>query len=150
MTDQMLPKFSFDEYYSMLKEYVESPSAREALALYDAEYAAGRGSLYTTGSEVATDANSDFIIVGWNILARHGWPTYKEAIELQENEGLLDITAMGTSFSHNARRLIRKEPESPYQDQDFDIDNRSSVLEYLKLVMRDRSRYQIYELPGDE
>lgn len=150
MSEKMPRKFTFDEYYEMLKEYVTHPKALEALALYDAEYAAGRGWVYQGGSELATDANTDFIVVGWSILGKHGWPTYSEALELQKNEGLENITTMGTSFSHVARRLIRKEPESKYPDRSFTIKDKESVLEYLVLRLQECSKYELYDLQEGE
>lgn len=150
MNDKMPPKFSFDKYYALLREYAANPKTRAVLDLYDAEYAAGRGWLYTGGSEIATDAMSDFVAVGWEILVKHGWPTYSEAVKLQREDGLRYILSMGTSFSLAARRLIRKEPESEFPEKDFNLDDKDSVLEYLRMLMVLSGKFQIYKLPEEE
>lgn len=147
MSSNVPRTFPFDEFYEMLKEYVSDPKAREALALYDAEYAAGRGGVYDTGSEVATDANSDFIAVGWSILSKHGWPTYWEALAMQRTSGNQDVIYKGNTFPQIARELIRTGPESKFPDKKFSIDDEASVEELLRLRMQNSSKYEIYTLP---
>jgi hypothetical protein len=73
MADIELPRpFAFDEFYAMLKKYVNDPKAREALANYDAEAIEGRGQLddSSTSSELAYDADGIFQQIGWSILVR--------------------------------------------------------------------------------
>jgi hypothetical protein len=149
MTKNAPPKFRFEEFYEMLREYVSNADALEALALYDSEYAAGRGWVYDTGSEVATDANSDFIMIGWSILVKHGWPTYKEALELRRNGCWRDITTVGTSFAHIARRVIRDGPERSFPHLVVDINDQDSIIEFLRLRQQEFSDCKLYELPGE-
>jgi hypothetical protein len=148
--NQRIQKFSFAEFHEMLKEYVADPKARDALARYDAERAAGRASLYETGSECATEANSDFIAVGWTILAEHGWLTMQDLLALEGSEEFHELLLQGNSFSQIARRLIRVEPESDFKERFFDIDSGASVLELLRLRTKQNSKYEIYDLPGVE
>lgn len=144
-------KFTFDEYYALLKEYVKDPKAREYLAIYDEEYAAGCGELHeTTCSELAHNAFYDFRGVGLSILAKNGWPTYREARELRKQPGLDGLTMMLSEFPRLARRLIRKEPESPFPDRDFDIDDPESMKQCLELWEKDSPEYQIYDLSEGE
>lgn len=82
------PKFSFDEFYEMLKEYVHDPEAREALATYDAEDVAGHGELSNASvcSDLAFDSFGTFKMIGWSILVKHGWPTYWDMIQATKQD----------------------------------------------------------------
>ncbi len=150
-------KFRFDEFYEMLKEYVHDPKARQALMTYDAEFGAGRGYLNDSSmcSELAFDSYLDFKGVGWSILAKHGWPTYGQII--QSTKGNVElrtkIQAAGMTFIEFGRRLIRKEPYEKgwlFQDEDFNIDNRASILRLLKITENIYPHNLPYTLTGDE
>jgi len=147
---QMPRTFTFDEFYELLKEYVKDTKAREALAVYDAENAADRGWGHADFSEVAHRALADFSIAGWNILAKHGWPTYREAVEMQKAPEAGEILLKGNEFPRITRRLIRKEPGSPFPDEEIDLYNEERIRKFLSLWMSKYPDNQIYDLPGDE
>ena len=128
---KMPRKFTFDEYYELLKEYVNDPEARKALEVYDAEYAAGRGRDHADYSEKAHDAIWDFIIAGWDILSKRGWPTYKEAIELSKEPGMKKLREMANEFPRLARRLIRVEIGSPLPLVEVNFEDKESVRKFL-------------------
>ncbi len=155
---KMPPKFTFDEYYEMLKEFVNDPKAREALTTYDSEDAAGRGELLDGSqcSELAFESYSDFKIAGWNILAKNGWPTYRQVVNIKDMERRFDVFHSGDTLWKLTRRLIRKEPKQKgwdFQDYDFEIKDRKSVLCLLKMWHKRYSKHT--EMPyfltaGDE
>lgn len=154
---QMPRKFTFDEFYEMLKEYVSNPRAQEALAVYDPEYVAGRGNLLDNSqcSEVAHEAYGNFKAIGWSILARHGWPTYAQIIKSSEHDAELrhKVESAGTTFINVARRLIRNEPDGwgwPFQDEDFHIGDPDSVLKLLRMWSAIHPNNLPYVLVGDE
>jgi hypothetical protein len=136
---KMPRKFTFDEFYEMLKEFVNDPKARAALATYDAEGIAGRGrDLGSEESDLSWDSWGIFSSIGYSIMHKSGWPSYSEIIENTKNDyelrsklcrGLGFIVCVG-------RRLIRKEVWEKgwdFQDEDFDINDRASVLRLLQL-----------------
>ena len=155
MEFKMPRKFTFDEFYGMLKEFVNDPKARELLATYDAEDAEGRGDLLDGSqcSELAFDAHSDFTMVGWNILVKNGWPTYLEVTKIPNSNVKLDVMSIGNTFWKIGRRLIRKEPNQKgwdFQDEDYDIDDRASVLQLLKRWVKTYPFEMPYELTFEE
>jgi hypothetical protein len=135
----MMPRpYSANELYEMLDELVKNDEARTHLSVYDEELRAGRGNLLDGSqcSELAFDSFSNFKAIGWSILAEHGWPSYLQVSKMPDAEEQLKITRAGTTFINLGRRLIRREPEPwgwPFQDEDFDIDDRASVLKLMKL-----------------
>jgi hypothetical protein len=154
---KMPRKFTFDEFYEMLKEYVNDPKARALLATYDAEDAEGRGELSMTScSDLAFDSYSDFKMMGWAILAKNGWPIYREIVKMKNMERRFDLFHSGDTVWKVARRLIRKEPKQKgwdFQDYEFDINDRKSVLSLLKMWQKKYSKHT--EMPyfltaGDE
>lgn len=139
---EMPAKFSFDEFYEMLKELVNDPEARECLAAYDAEANAGRGQVDdSTASDLAHDSLDRFNSLSWSVMVAHGYPTYGEMIEMTKDNFELreDFWTFGGIFRGIAKRLIRKTDgylkwlQEDFQDQEFDINDRSSVLRLLKL-----------------
>jgi hypothetical protein len=154
---KMPSKFTFDEFYEMLKEYVNDPKARELLAIYDAEDAKGRGELSDTScSELAFDSYADFRMMGWAMLAKNGWPTYLEVIKIPNFQSRSLIESNGNNIWKIARRLIRKEPKQKgwdFQEYEFDVNDRQSVSSLLKMWQKRYSKHT--EMPyfltvGDE
>ncbi len=151
---KMPPKFTFDEYYEMLKEFVNDPKVREYLAIYDAEDAAGRGELLDRSqcSELADESHSTFEWMGRSILVANGWPNYPDILKISDVNLKLDVMSMGNTFWKIGRRLIRKEPTQKgwdFQDEDYDISDRGSVLRLLKRWAK-VSKLIPYELTFDE
>jgi hypothetical protein len=165
MAEIELPRpFAFDEFYAMLKKYVNDPKAREALADYDAEAIEGRGQLddSSTSSELAYDADSIFHQIGWSILVSHGWPIYYEMIQStgQNHELQMEFLSTAAKFRSIAKLLIRgsKEDDLPrwlregdtLPDKDFDIHNPASVLRLLRMWSEKHPRYLPYTLTAPE
>ena len=131
-------KFTFDEFYDLLKQFVNDPRVRELLATYDAEDAKGLGNLLDGSqcSDLAFESHSAFRMAGWHLLAKHGWPSYKEGTEMQDRDLWWEIRSEGDQLWRIGRRLIRKEPNEPwwgFQEYDFDIDDRDSVRSLLTM-----------------
>jgi hypothetical protein len=134
---KMPRKFTFDEFYEMLKEFVNDPKARAALATYDVEDAEGRGDLLNGSlcSDLAFNAYADFRAIGWSILVKNGWPPYVEVIKITDYSLRSTIQSTGYQIWKIGQRLIRKEPVQKnfgFQDQGYDINDRASVLRLLK------------------
>ncbi|WP_428685588.1 hypothetical protein [Sphingopyxis sp.] len=137
------PRFAFDEFYKMLHQYVNNPEARSALATYDAEDVAGRGELATPTdrsvcSELAYESFHEFERIGFQIMYEHGWPTYSQIVKTTTNdpERRQDLCKPLYDFRNIALRLIQKHDtrwSSSFRDEDFDINNRVSVLKLLKM-----------------
>jgi integrase len=155
---KMPRKFTFDEFYEMLKEYVNDPKARELLAIYDAEDAEGRGELSDTScSELAFDSYADFRGIGWAILAKHGWPTYYQIIENTKEDFELrqKLCRPYYNFVTIARRFIRREKTVWMKrmeflpDQDFDVNDQESVTRFMKMYVEKYPRISPYTLVGE-
>jgi hypothetical protein len=155
---KMPRKFTFDEFYEMLKEYVNDPKARELLAIYDAENAEGRGELSDTScSELAFNSYADFQGIGWAILAKNGWPTYSQVIKNTKHDFELrrELCKPYYEFVSFARRLIRREKTiwmkrlEIFPDEDFDINSGESVLKFMKLWTEKYSNNSPYKLIGE-
>ena len=165
MADIELPRpFAFDEFYVMLKKYVNDPKAREALANYDAEAIEGRGQLNdsSTSSESAYNADVIFQQIGWSILVSHGWPIYYDMIQStgQNHEFQMELLSIAANFRSIAKLLIRgcKEDDLPrwlregdtFPDKDFDIYDPASVLRLLRMWSEKHPRHQPYTLTASE
>lgn len=152
---QMPRKFTFDEFYNMLKEFVNDPKVREYLAIYDAEDAEGRGELLD-GSQcsfLAEDSHSMFISIGWSILVKNGWPNYGMVVKISDVNLRLDVMSIGNTIWKIGRRLIRKEPRQKgwdFQDVDYDINDRESVLRLLRQWAKAYKFEMPYELTFEE
>jgi hypothetical protein len=152
-------KFTFDEFHEMLKEYVNDPKAREALATYDAEANAGRGDLSATScSDLASESYGEFQAIGWSILVKHGWPTYYQMIEATKQNHDLRMLFIGTGnvFRGIAKRLIRKTSgyarwlQESFQDEEFDVHNKMDILRLLKMWADKYPTELPYTLTGNE
>lgn len=148
-------KFAFDEFYGILKEFVNDPEDREYLAVYDAEANAGRGQLDdSTASELAAESQEMFRVLSWRILQKYGYPSYYELIQSTKNnfKHRQNVLSFEGSFRGIAKRLIRKTDgylrwlQEDVQDEDFDIDDKSSVLRLLKM-WEEKKRQMGIEVP---
>ncbi|MEP1834640.1 MAG: hypothetical protein ABJL57_13330 [Hyphomonas sp.] len=160
MTEQnfdMPPKFAFDEFYEMLKEYVTDQKAREALFTYDQEDMADRGNLLDSSmcSDLAYESYRTFAGAGWRILSQNGWPKHYQIIESTKGDmkKRRKYQSLAGDFIRIARRVIRKEPiERPsweFQDWDIDIMDKENIKEFLKARAGKYPQFSPYEIGDD-
>ena len=142
-------KFTFDEFYEILNQFVNDPEVRESLALYDAEANAGRGQIDdSTGSNLAREALGKFNSLSWSILQKYGYPSYSELIySTQDNFELRkQYWNLEGHFRAIAQRLLRNTREIPnwlqkeFRDENFDVNDKQSVLRLLIMWRANRNQ----------
>ncbi|MEO9461585.1 MAG: hypothetical protein ABJ242_02520 [Marinomonas sp.] len=127
-------KFTFDEFYELLKKLVADPEAQKQFAIYDAECKAGRGDILCEDHGVAEVALSNFRSVGKQMLYKLGWPTYRDALKFggktrSHYNGLLK------SFTDTALTAMRGGGAAYAPALTVDIDDRDSVRRLLLAQM---------------
>jgi len=157
MSDKFPRKFTFDEFYEMLKAYVSNEKAGQFLAIYDAEVAAGRGRIDMSDCIIAADASGNLLGIAWHILNEHGWPTYLEVVRAREaadeayfdaetpedresarllERSLSDVFEGGKLFSEIGNMIIRGSMPKIWPGETFDIDDKASIRKLIELIDR--------------
>lgn len=123
-------KFTFDEFYELLKKLVDDPEAQKQFAVYDAECKAGRGDTLFEEHGVAQEALFKFRSVGILMLYELGWPNYGEALKYGSEtrsryQGLLH------SFTDTGLAIMAGGGAAYAPDFTVDINDRESVRQLL-------------------
>lgn len=144
-------KFTFDEYYELLKKLVSHPEGQKQFAIYDAECKAGRGDILDSeNGGVAAMALFNLRVVGYQILFELGWPTYMEARKFENFNKTTDSKygRMLQSFPDTALTIMRGGGAAFAPDLTVDIADLASVRRFLEVKMSIPSiaPYQIYDL----
>lgn len=141
-------KFTFDEYYELLKKLVSDPEAQKQFAVYDAECKAGRGDILDSeNGGVAAVALFNFRSIGNEMLYSRGWPIYAKGLEIERKTGVL-VNYSVQSFSDTGLSIMQGKSPWPEHDLLLDIADRNSIRRYLEIKMSipNIAPYQIYDL----
>ena len=139
---ETVSKIPFDEYYEMLKEFVEDPEARRRLEAVDVEvkrYYDEGGRLDYPREEDGGVYNAQILFehVGFKILERRGWGNYRHIAEIGKPYDLSQ--AMG--FCGVSEVLLRgKLPDWEGEDAVPCIRDKEQVRRFLKARIARRSR----------
>jgi ABC-type glycerol-3-phosphate transport system permease component len=146
---QIPRKFTFDEFYDLLKKLVADPDAQKQFAIYDAECKAGRGDILYGENGVAQEALFKFRSVGILMLYELGWPNYGEALK-HGSKTRSSYKSLLYSFTDTGLTIMAGGGAAYAPDVNVDINNPESVLQLLLAQMSNSylASSSIFDLTG--